>query len=103
MTEKGGVKVELDGEATETLYGRMFPKRKRGRMLWFNEDKDLGALRTDEGERLEVPGTAFGRGEKPIGRCAGRTIEFDSEGGAVTRLAFVPESSPRRARMRRGR
>ena len=38
------------------------PNGVRGTMLWFNEDKDLGALRTDEGERLEVPGTAFGLG-----------------------------------------
>jgi hypothetical protein len=103
MPEKGGVKVERDGEPTETLSGRMFPNRVRGTMLWFNEDKDLGALRTDDGERLDVPGTAFVPGEKPIGRCAGRTVEFDSEGGAVTRVAFVPESSPRRARLRRGR
>jgi hypothetical protein len=76
------------------------PNGVRGTMLWFNEDKDLGALRTDEGERLEVPGTAFGLGEKPIGRCAGRTIAFDSVAGAVTRLAFVPEPNPRRARLR---
>jgi hypothetical protein len=74
--------------------------RLRGKMLWFNEEKDLGALRTDEGERLDVPGSAFGHGEKPIGRCAGRMIEFDSVAGAVTRLAFVPEASPRRARRR---
>jgi hypothetical protein len=72
-------------------------------MLWFNEDKDLGALLTDEGERLEVPGTAFDPGEKPIGRCAGRAIEFDSVEGVVTRLAFVPEPNPRRARMRNRR
>ena len=72
----------------------------RGTMLWFNEDKDLGAFRTDEGERLEVLGTAFCLGERPIGRCAGRAIEFDSVAGAVTRLAFVPEPNPRRARLR---
>jgi hypothetical protein len=79
------------------------PNRVRGTMLWFNEDKDLGALRTDEGDRHEVPGTAFGPGEKPIGRCAGRAIEFDSVAGVVTRLAFVPEPNPRRARMRHRR
>jgi hypothetical protein len=102
MTEKGE-KVELDGEVAERLRGRMFPKRVRGTMLWFNEDKDLGALRTDDGERLEVLGVAFGCGERPIGRCAGRTIEFESVEGAVTRLAFLPEPSPRRARMRHRR
>jgi hypothetical protein len=75
----------------------------RGTMLWFNEEKDLGALRTDAGERLEVPGTAFGLGERPIGRCGGRAIEFDSVAGAVTRLAFVPEPNLRRARLRHRR
>lgn len=97
MTEKGGRTVELDGCVG---IGSSVPHRGRGRMLWFNEDKDLGALRTDEGERLEVPGAAFGHGEKPSGRCAGRTIEFDSVAGAVTRLSFVPEPSRGRARKR---
>ena len=45
-------------------------------MLWFNAVKDLGALRTDDGTRIEVPGEAFSPGEKPSGRCAGLEIEF---------------------------
>jgi hypothetical protein len=69
-------------------------------MLWFNVVKDLGALRTDAGERLEVPGTAFLPGEKPVGRCAGKAIEFEAVEGAITRLGFVPERSQRRARRR---
>jgi hypothetical protein len=72
----------------------------RGTMLWFNVVKDLGALRTDAGERLEVPGTAFLPGEKPVGRCAGKAIEFEAVEGAITRLGFVPERSQRRARRR---
>jgi hypothetical protein len=72
-------------------------------MLWFNGAKDLGALRTDDGERLDVPGTAFLPGEKPVERCRGRIVEFESLEGTVTRLAFVPEPSPRRARMRHRR
>lgn len=79
----------------------MAPVRLRGKMLWFNEVKDLGALRTDDGERIEVPGTAFLQGEKPVGRCAGRTVEFEALDGAPTGLAFVPDLSPRRARRRR--
>lgn len=75
--------------------------RMRGTMLWFNETKDLGALRTDDGERIDVPGTAFRPGEKPVGRCAGKAIEFESLEGAVAEVAFVPESSPRRARLHR--
>jgi hypothetical protein len=73
----------------------------RGTMLWFNEAKDLGALRTDGGERIEVPGSAFSPDEKPVGRCAGKPIEFDSRDGVIAAIAFVPESSGRRARMRR--
>ena len=77
------------------------PTGVRGTMLWFNEVKDLGALRTDDGERIEIPGTAFSPGEKPVGRCAGRVIDFEVVDGAVTDLAFVPEASQRRARRRR--
>jgi hypothetical protein len=72
-------------------------------MLWFNETKDLGALRTDDGERIDVPGEAFLPGEKPVGRCAGKAVEFEAVEGAVTRLAFVVEPSPRRARLRHRR
>ncbi len=77
--------------------------RMRGTMLWFNEDEGPRRLRTDEGDRFEVPGAAFDFGEKPVGRCAGRPIEFDSFAGAVTRVAFVPEPNPRRARLRNRR
>jgi hypothetical protein len=73
----------------------------RGTMLWFNVAKDLGALRTDDGERIDVPGSAFMPGEKPVGRCAGKAVEFQPIDRGVTRLAFVPEPNPRRARLRR--
>jgi hypothetical protein len=72
-------------------------------MLWFNKAKDLGALRTDEGERIDVPGTAFLLGEKPLGRCAGRRVEFERFQGVVSELAFVTDLNPRRARLRRSR
>lgn len=75
----------------------------RGKMLWFNAEKDLGALRTDDGVRLELSGEAFPAGEKPVGRCAGREVEFELEHGDVKRIAFVPEIAPRRARKRHGR
>lgn len=77
--------------------------RMRGTMLWFNEAKDAGALRTDDGDRMDVPGTAFLPGEKPLGRCAGRTVEFEQLEERVSALAFVHESNPRRARLRRSR
>jgi hypothetical protein len=73
----------------------------RGTMLWFNEVKDLGALQTDDGIRIEVPGEAFSNGERPRGRCAGLEIEFQVLTDQISGIAFVPVVPPRRARMRR--
>jgi hypothetical protein len=75
----------------------------RGTMLWFNNAKDLGMLRTDGGERIEVPGMAFSSGEKPSGRCAGKAVAFESSDGVVRAVAFLQESNPRRARLRHRR
>jgi hypothetical protein len=72
----------------------------RGTMLWFNTEKDLGALLTEDGERIEFPGSAFAAGEQPTGRCAGAPIEFDVTGDAVGRIVFVAEVDRRRARRR---
>jgi hypothetical protein len=83
--------------------GSVAPIRVRGTMLWFNEAKDLGALRTEDGTRIEVPGTAFAAGEKPVGRCAGKGIEFESLEGIPSGISFPPEASSRRARLRRRR
>ena len=77
--------------------------RVRGTMLWFNETKDLGALRTDEGDRIDVAGASFLAGEKPLGRCAGKRVEFERSDEGVRLLAFVEEPNPRRARVRRRR
>jgi CspA family cold shock protein len=78
----------------------------RGQMLWFNPTKDFGFISTDEGERLYVHGTGFSGGGRPEGRCAGRVVSFRVEEEDSTRQAtevvFVPEVSPRRARMRHG-
>ena len=78
-------------------------RRLTGTMLWFNAEKDLGALRTADGERIEFRGDAFAAGEKPVGRCKGMAVEFDSSGGAIAEIAFPPEVAPRRARMRNRR
>jgi hypothetical protein len=72
-------------------------------MLWFNDAKDLGVLVTDVGDRIEVPGAAFSPGEKPLGRCAGKSVEFEWVEGDVRGVAFVRELNPRRARLRRSR
>ena len=75
--------------------------RMRGTMLWFNAEKDCGALRTEEGERRDVPGAAFSAGEKPLGRCAGMAVHFDCVDDAVTTVAFVSASpTGGRARLR---
>jgi hypothetical protein len=72
-------------------------------MLWFNSEKDLGAILTEEGLRIEVPGAAFAPGELPEGRCAGAAIEFRADAEHVSGILFVPDPNPRRARLRRSR
>jgi hypothetical protein len=95
-----GEKLELRAGGSSTALASRSTTRSRGTMLWFNGAKDLGSIRTDDGEQIDVPGTAFLPGEKPVGRCAGKTVEFESLDGAVSRVAFVPEPIPRRARRR---
>jgi hypothetical protein len=72
-----------------------------GTMLWFNVEKDIGALRTESGERLDVPGTSFAPGEKPLGRCAGMAVQFERDGDAVSGVTFVTSPVGQRARLRR--
>jgi hypothetical protein len=69
-------------------------------MLWFNGAKDVGAMRLDGGEKVDVPGVAFAAGEKPVGRCAGKAVEFTRLDGTPTEIAFVAEVDARRARLR---
>ena len=42
-------------------------------------------------------------GEKPVERCAGKPIEFETLDGAITGIAFPEDIAPRRARMRNRR
>ena len=76
----------------------------RGKMLWFNDRKNLGFIRTDEGERLAVDGAGFVRGHRPKGRCAESVVSFEIDESGAERQAvgveFVPEESARRARRR---
>jgi hypothetical protein len=76
----------------------------RGKMLWFNEVKDLGFILTDEGERLSVLGDGFAGGIRPQGRCAHLAVSFEIAETNGDRQAqdvvLVDEASPRRARMR---
>ncbi len=76
----------------------------RGKMLWFNDVKDLGFILTDEGERLSVLGSGFAEGERPTGRCAHTVVSFviDERDGErqAQMVTFVQEASTRRARLR---
>jgi cold shock CspA family protein len=76
----------------------------RGQMLWFNEDKDRGFIRTDDGERLQVDGSGFAIGERPEGRCADKVVTFEIDEAAGERRALnvvfePPPEAARRARL----
>ena len=78
-----------------------------GSMLWFNEAKDHGFIRTEGGERLYVDRDGFVGGAPPVGRCAGlpvrlRVGERDGERIAVD-VSLVVDEPPRRARRRSSR
>ena len=76
----------------------------RGKMLWFNEKKDLGFILTDEGERLSVLGPAFVDGKRPEGRCAHAVVTFvvDETNGErqAENVVLVEADSPNRGRLR---
>ncbi len=67
-----------------------------GKMLWFNEEKNHGFIRTEEGERLYVDREGFLPGQAPVGRCAGLDVSFDVHENGDD----VPEPDRRRARRR---
>jgi cold shock CspA family protein len=76
----------------------------RGQMLWFNEKKGHGFIRTDEGERLRVDGSGFAAGERPEGRCAEKVVTFQvgngGDGRRAENVVFEPQVVARRARLR---
>jgi cold shock CspA family protein len=78
----------------------------RGEMLWFNEAKEYGFIRTDAGERLYVHRDGFVPGAVPVGRCAGKLVDLqlvaDDLGRRAVAVSFVDERDVRRARPRRG-
>jgi cold shock CspA family protein len=80
-------------------------KPERGKMLWFNEEKDHGFIQTDDEERLYVHGSGFAGGVRLQGPCAGIVVEFMIEEEADVRSAqgvrVVPDIAPRRARRHR--
>jgi cold shock CspA family protein len=75
-----------------------------GTMLWFNQDKRHGFIRTDEGERLRVDEDGFAAGQVLGDRCRGTRVSFERvtdrlEPRAVN-VAVVPLVATRRARLR---
>jgi cold shock CspA family protein len=74
-------------------------------MIWFNEEKDHGFIRTADEERLYVHGSGFEGGVRLQGPCAGIIVEFTIEDGPDSRHAegvrVVPDIAPRRARRHR--
>lgn len=79
----------------------------RGEMLWFNETKNFGFIRTEEGERLFVPRSGFLPGKPPEGRCAGKKVTFERQPAEgeydfkAVGVALLEESQGGRARLRR--
>ena len=83
-------------------------RRMRGTMLWFNDEKDLGYITTEAGDRIAVHSSGFTAEARPQnGRCAGTAVEFRVATSAGARTAqdvtLVPDVAPRRARRRHGR
>jgi hypothetical protein len=75
-----------------------------GTMLWFNEAKDHGFIRTNDGQRLYVDRDGFVDRAAPVGRCAGLPVRLtvsERDGERIaTDVSLVPDESPRRARRR---
>jgi hypothetical protein len=73
-------------------------------MLWFNEEKDYGFIRTEEGERLYVDRDGFVARAAPVGRCAGLPVQFTVAVRDGRRVAVdvspLPERPHGRARRR---
>ncbi len=75
-----------------------------GKMLWFNEAKNLGVVLTDDGERLSVDRDGFVGRAAPVGRCASMPVRLTvSERGGervAVDVSLVDADNPRRARRR---
>jgi cold shock CspA family protein len=76
-------------------------------MLWFNDAKGYGFIRTEDAERLYVSRDGFEQANDPPPRCKGRAVSFDRvvvEGDTrALRVAFVVEDDRPRARLRHPR
>jgi cold shock CspA family protein len=77
----------------------------RGTMIYFNEEKDVGFIRTEDGARVQVVRGDF-VGHAPVGRCSGLEVEFlltESDEPEAVEVSLIEEDAPRRARRRSSR
>jgi cold shock CspA family protein len=75
-----------------------------GKMIWFNEAKGYGFIRTEDDERLYVAASGFACGSGPAGRCAGLPVVFrrqtlEGDPRAVD-VSIVEDVEAPRARLR---
>ncbi len=79
----------------------------RGEMLFFNQTKGAGFIRTEDGERLYVHRDGFLPGKPPEGRCAGKKVTFEraaldgEHSHQAIGVAMLEEVLGGRARLRR--
>ncbi|MBA2568893.1 MAG: hypothetical protein H0V11_06055 [Actinobacteria bacterium] len=75
-------------------------------MIYFNEEKDVGYIRSEDGERVQVVRDNFLPGQAPVGRCNGLAVEFslsDGQEPAAVEVSVIEDDNPRRARRRSSR
>ena len=76
----------------------------QGELLWFNEARQDGVIRTESGEDVVVLGRAFPGGSGPVGRCGGTPVRFevsrDGEEPQALSVTYLTLDPPRRARSR---
>jgi cold shock CspA family protein len=81
-------------------------ERMRGTLIWFNPDKRMGFIRTEDGERLLVEESGFEPGHILGDRMAGKPLTFEREAAEVeggfraVRVATLTDDAPNRARRR---
>jgi len=68
-------------------------------MVWFNEEKQVGKIETDDGDRFAVSGADFVAGH-PVGRCSNLPVVFDAVGDQAMRVEVIEADEVRRARRR---
>ncbi len=81
--------------------------RVDGKMLFFNEEKDYGFIRTADGERIAVNRASFVDGQAPVGSCAGLPVRLTptetAEGRIAVDVSMIVEPEHGRARRRSSR